>query len=226
MCSSALKVRQRCPCAKRSSSKTDTETEISGNFKPILVLSRLYSLLIWINISSLAFWASSWSGQSPPPYRHSRSAAHKANSMLSQQMETCLQMGCILITLYSPTATRLALGVNCSMWVAISMFVYPHPRLNSMACQPMTATYVYLHHKQQRQTCKTNFAVVQGPASEDHGGCSGHTKMRPAHPTSKPMHGLPTLNAKTHRSAISRGWIMRSGMYSESGLDQVMGVLT
>lgn len=38
--------------------------------------------------------------------------------------------------------------------------------------------------------------------------------------------GRHTLKAARHRSATSFGWIMRSGMYSASGRDQVMGLLT
>ena len=99
-------------CVPNGQAPFKTATKTSGTSQLVSVLYRLNPPLIWMYdiISSLAFWVSSWSGQSPPPYRRSRSAAHKANSMFSQHLETCLQMGCIMITLHLPTAAQLVLG--------------------------------------------------------------------------------------------------------------------
>lgn len=85
----------------------------------------------------------------------------------------------IVLTNYGKIGT----WVNCSSWDAMSKFVYPCHKLTSIACQAMNITHIFSQQNQQ-QTCKTKSAVMQGPASEDHGECSGHERMRP-HPTSE-----------------------------------------
>ena len=143
------------PCMPNGQATFKSATKTSGTSQLVSILSQqlshLYSLLIWIyTISLLASWASSWSGQSPPPCTHSRSAAHRLNIMFSQQMETCLQMGCIMTNIIVINCGKIGTLINCSICVAMSMLVYQHQRLIALPFKPWT---LHAHRHQQQRTC-------------------------------------------------------------------------